>query len=33
MYREERVADTRKADISEEIVYYCEDCGDEFVIE
>lgn len=31
MYREERVGDTAKADVSEEIVWCCEDCGHEFV--
>jgi RNase P subunit RPR2 len=32
MIREERVDDTEKADISTEIVYVCESCGHEFII-
>ena len=31
MTREERVADTEKADISTEIVWVCETCGHEFI--
>lgn len=30
MYQEERVDDTEKADISEEVVWVCEECGHEF---
>jgi len=30
MYREERVDDTSKADISTERVYVCEECGEEW---
>lgn len=30
MEKEERVDDTSKADVSEEIVYVCEECGHEF---
>jgi len=32
MEREERVLDTRIADISEEIAWVCEECGHEFIV-
>lgn len=31
MEKDERVVDTRKADVSTEEFYYCPECGQEFI--